>query len=552
LRSRLSSDRNLNFDGNSTPVKTALFLLVCLAWLLPGLTGHSPWKYDEGVSQGIVHGLVHGGSHWLSPDLAGEPYLAHPPFYFWVAALLVKALGGLIPDHDAARLSSGLFMALTMTGVAIAANALYGQRAMRASVILFIGSVGLIIRAHEMSAELSWLTGVTYALAAVPLSRTRPALAGFAGGLGFGMAFLSHGLLALGLLLPIVLLTPLLVRDYRPAKPVRHVAFWLLSVAPFLVLWPWALHHNSPESFVQWWQVLAVTTERPNLWPAVDAIPLYYFGAVAWFAWPATPLAIWALWEGRLRGLAKPQTRFLLLTLAIMLGVLGFCTTPRETNALPLLIPLALLGGGSIDTLRRGATSAFDWFGMLTFGIITLILWLGWFAQMTGHPESVVRYLDAQLPGYQATFQPVAFAASLLLTLLWVLTIAHSRQSPRRALLNWTVGMTVSWLLLMTLWLPYVEASRSYQGMMHSLAKALPAQAGCIASTGLGEPQRGLLYYYLNIRTQRLELGKGSHCHLWLVQSHPQDAIPVPSGWRLLWAGARPGDRTERFQLFGD
>ena len=549
MRTLLSAEKNLNFDGRATPLKTALFLLVCLAWLLPGLTGHTPWKYDEAVSQGIVHSLLRGGS-WLSPDLAGEPYLAHPPLYFWVTATLTGSLHGLLPAHDAARLASGCFMAFTMLGVALGARDLFGPRAMRVSVLMLIGSVGLVIRGHEMSSDLAWLTGITWTLIAIPIARTRAVLAGIFGGLGFGVAFLSQGSLALGLLLPIVLLTPLLVPAYRPQHALRHVLAWLLSAAPFLVVWPWALYEHAPHLFRLWWSVLVNPMIHPSLWAAPDAMPTYYVGVAAWFAWPAAPLALGALWNGGVRGLALPQNRFLLFALLVMLLVLGFSTTPRESNALPLLLPLVLLASGGIDTMRRGAANAFDWFGMLTFGLITTVLWLGWIAQLTGQPTRIVNYLDAQLPGYHAVFQPMAFGVSLCLTLLWVVTIMRSRQSARRALVNWTVGMTVSWMLVMTLWLPYVEASRSYQGMMRSLAKAIPPHAGCIASSGLGEPQRGLLYYFLNIRTQRMELGTNIHCNLWLVQSRPQESFVVPSGWHLLWTGARTGDRSERFQLF--
>ena len=549
MRTLLSAEKNLTFDGKTTPLKLALFLLVCLAWLLPGLTGHTPWKYDEAVSQGIVHSLTHGG-HWLSPDLAGEPYLAHPPLYFWVAAGLVNLLHPLLPAHDAARLASGLFMALTMAATALAAHGLFGPRATRLSVLVLIGCVGLVIRAHEMSPALAWLCGVAWTLAAIPVGVKRPLLAGVLGGLGFGVAFLSQGTLAFGLLLPIVLLTPLLVPALRPARPLSHFLLWILAALPALVVWPLLLKTHEPAQFALWWPVLTQKPLHPKTWLAPDAIPTYYLGVIAWFAWPAAPLALGTLWTGRLKGLARPPLRFLLLTLAVMLLVLGFGTTPREGNALPLLLPLSLLAAGGLDSLRRGASSALDWFGMLTFGLVTALLWLGWIALVTGEPKVVVDFLEAQLPGYHAKFQPAVFGLSLALTLLWAVPILRSRPSPRRALVNWTVGMTVSWMLVMTLWLPYVEASRSYEGMMRSLSRALPPHAGCLASSGLGEPQRGLLYYYLDIRTQRLELGSKTHCRLWLVQSNPHDRFMVPSGWRLIWTGSRSGDRTERYQLF--
>ena len=109
------------FDGTRTPLKTALFLVVCFAWLLPGLVGHDPWKVDEAVVFGAVTEMLRSGD-WLVFRIAGEPYLEKAPLFLWVAATLAKGLsmmgmgsdptyvGGLIsfetdsPD-DAAQLS---------------------------------------------------------------------------------------------------------------------------------------------------------------------------------------------------------------------------------------------------------------------------------------------------------------------------------------------------------------------------------------------------------------------------------------------------------------
>ncbi|HRE14476.1 MAG TPA: hypothetical protein PLD37_09805, partial [Usitatibacteraceae bacterium] len=92
----------LAFDGESTPVKTALFLVVCLAWLLPGLVGREPWKTDEAIAFGVVTDLLRSGD-WLVPTLSGTPYLDRPPLYYWTSAILVRLFGGLLPLPDAAR-----------------------------------------------------------------------------------------------------------------------------------------------------------------------------------------------------------------------------------------------------------------------------------------------------------------------------------------------------------------------------------------------------------------------------------------------------------------
>ena len=47
-----------------------LVAALCLAWLLPGLVAHDPWKPDEAYTFGIVYEMVSGGS-WIAPSVAG-------------------------------------------------------------------------------------------------------------------------------------------------------------------------------------------------------------------------------------------------------------------------------------------------------------------------------------------------------------------------------------------------------------------------------------------------------------------------------------------------
>src|ERR1700752_4112269 len=124
------------WDGTRTPLKTALFLVVCFAYLVPGLVGHDPWKYDEAVLFGVVAEMLRTGD-WTAFRIAGEPYFAKAPLFMWMAALFGKAFGGLLPLHDAARLAAGFFMAGTLTFLSLASLELMGQRGVRLGVLLF-------------------------------------------------------------------------------------------------------------------------------------------------------------------------------------------------------------------------------------------------------------------------------------------------------------------------------------------------------------------------------------------------------------------------------
>src|SRR4051812_15369028 len=186
------------YDGTATTEKAVLFVVLCVAWILPGLVGHDPWKADE-IVFGAVTEMLKGGD-WVAFRLAGEPLLDKPPLSLWIAAALAKALGGWLPLHDAARLASGLFMATTLAAITLAARELLGERAARMAVLLFIGCLGLLVRAHELTTDLAGLSGLALGLYGLALAHRRAVAGGVIAGAGLGVAFLGDGFLPLSAL----------------------------------------------------------------------------------------------------------------------------------------------------------------------------------------------------------------------------------------------------------------------------------------------------------------------------------------------------------------
>ena len=78
---------------------------------------------------------------------------------------------------------------------------------------------------------------------------------------------------------------------------------------------------------------------------------------------------------------------------------------PRVINALPLLVPLALLAALEIDSLKRGFSAALDWFGILTFGLLAarrVGLWID--ARAARHVAAVAALFRDTEIGYRPTF----------------------------------------------------------------------------------------------------------------------------------------------------
>ena len=496
------------YDGTKTPLKTVLFVVVCLAWLLPGLVGHDPWKVDEAVAFGIVSDMVRSGD-WVQFRIAGEPFLDKAPLFLWTAAAFAKALGGLIPLHDAARLATGLYVALTLGVMSLAALELMGERAIRMCVLLFIGCLGLLIRAHEMTTDIAGLAGVALSLYGLALAPRRAALGGAIAGVGIGVAFLGDGFLPLATGLVLLGVLPLASPLWRTRGYAVTAGIAIAAAIPVIAIWPLALS-TRPFALDSW----LANARAMYAGLSLGGFGLMYYAKILpWYTWPAWPLAAWTLWRAR-RTLA--QRRELLLPLLafvayfVTISVFG---DSREVNAMPLLIPLALLGVAELETVPRGAASALDWFGTLTFLLAAGLIWIGWVAVMTGRPEFAFAWLQKEVPGFTYKFSFVAFAFASALTLIWLVVVARSLRSTRRAVVNWTAGITMVWMLVMTLGVPLVDQARSYRAVAARIVESLPPDFTCVARRNIGDAQRALLDYFVNLTTLREDDPRSARCH---------------------------------------
>jgi hypothetical protein len=323
------------------------------------------------------------------------------------------------------------------------------------------------------------------------------------------------------------------------------------AAAPIVALWPVLLWLRAPG-----WLSIWIEAASASRWQGATAAGMladlgYFLRILPWYAWPAWPLAAWTLWRSRRmlatrKGIVLPLVAFVVFLTCLMLFA-----DAREVNALPLLLPLAILGVGELDTVPRGGASALDWFGLTTFFLIATMIWAAWVTVMTGHPESMQAWIRAEAPGYVHRFRFLAFAFATLLTLVWLTVIARTMRSTRRALVNWTSGITMVWMLVMTLGLPIVDHARSYRSVATKLVEALPADFRCVAQRNLGDAQRALFDYFVALRTMRAEFPAADHCQVLLVQISGQRSIGAPpAGWREIWRGSRPGDRNEAFVLY--
>ena len=119
----------------------------------------------------------------------------------------------------------------------------------------------------------------------------------------------------------------------------------------------------------------------------------------------------------------------------------------------------------------------------------------------------------------------------LVVAITLVVVVARSLRSTRRALVNWAAGITMVWMLLMTLGVPLVDQARSYRTVAADLARAVPPDSGCIARRNMGDAQRALLYYFAKVRTVPPDAPAAEQCGALLLQAAPQRIPHVDPEW---------------------
>jgi 4-amino-4-deoxy-L-arabinose transferase-like glycosyltransferase len=366
-------------SGRFRAVKQAGLVLLAAAWVALGLAGHDPWKIEDAMTFGLAWDIAQRGDV-VVPRLAGEDYVARPPLLPGIGALAIKALAPPLEPFDAARLVAGLALAAVLLFTALASRELAGRAFRWVPVLILIGTIGLWDRGHVASPEMGLTAGVALALYGLALALRRPVPGGVVLGIALAVAFLSRGLLGPAWLLVSMALLPAASSAWRTGAYAATAAIAIVVGAALAAPWPVALALRDP-ALVQAWLAAEAAPGYFAL-PGTAGSALTYFPRnLLWFAWPSLPLVAWMLWtrgRGFNGGLAQPGVQVPGVIALVMLVSLLLIPDPRVTYALPLLAPLAILASLEVDSLTRGFSAALDWFGILTFGLLAIVVWGIW------------------------------------------------------------------------------------------------------------------------------------------------------------------------------
>ena len=513
--------------------RIALFVLSA-AYVLPGLFGRDPWKNADITAFGYIVNIARGTTPWFAPTVGGLP-ADGALLPYWIGAVFVKLSSPWLDPAFAARLPFALLLALALAFTWQAAFRLarsesaqplpfafggeaepddYARAIADGALLALIASLGLLQLGHETTPELAQLAAVALYLYGLATSPLRPMLGGSVAALAI-VALAASGAPSIAMLLAAIGAATPFLRP-RPAPGARLVLAWiavgaLLGAAAASGLGAWA---NRLGSFPSMAQALGLAR------------------AFAWFAWPAWLLALWTLWQWR-RRLLSPHLVVPLVSAAALIVV--WLAMGGSDRALMLVLPaLAVLAAFALPTLNRSASAAVDWFSVFFFTIAAATGWLFYIAMRTGTPAKLAANVAKLSLGYPREFSSLALLFALSGTLAWLWLVrwrtGRNRHPLWKSLVLPAGGVSVCWLLAMTLLLPPLDNARSYRSMVQRISKQVPASE-CIAAPNMPRSEVVALEYLGGYRVDAMTAAASTRCaYLLLIPTEPMP----DSSWQFI------------------
>jgi 4-amino-4-deoxy-L-arabinose transferase-like glycosyltransferase len=529
----------------------AALMLLCAAYLLPGMFGRDPWKNADLAAFGQMLAMAEGRSSWLTPTLGGVPadtaLLPH-----WLGAAFIALTSPWLDPAFAARIPFALLLLLTLVALWYSCYALarteaaqplpfafggeaqtidYARAIADASLLALIATLGLLQLGHETTPELAQLAAVAsvqWALAAAPYHGARARL-----GVMLALpALAGSGAPSMALVLGIAGTAICARSSYAQ---VRRFGFWVAAATAVACALAWVLDAWS-------WRLASAAAGPWAFLPGRQWL---------WFLWPAWPLAIWTLWRWR-RHLGR---RHLTVPLAVL--VTALCANVAmggSDRALMLGLPgIAVLAAFALPTLRRSTGSAIDWFSVFFFSLGAVLIWVIYAAMHTGAPARMAANVLKLAPGFTPQFSGIALAVAVTSTAAWLWLVrwrtARHRTALWRSLVLPAGGVLLAWSLLMTLLLPLLDYARSYRAHVSLLARHIPPGV-CIAAPKLSRALTGALEYHGHWRVEAAADPARTDCPILLLPGTVQSEPAAPPGWQRVAVERRPTDKTELSVVF--
>ena len=523
-------------------------IMLCAAYILPGLVGRDPWRNSDLITFGFINALANEQTSWLSPELMGISAQGGLLPY-WIGAVFVKALPFLDAPVAArlpflltliavftltwfacyyfARTDSAQPIAFAFGGEAHPND--YARAIADGALLALMASLGLLQTGHETSPELIQLGFITlflFGFAIAPFKRW-PAWLSIVISLP-ALALSDAPFMAL--MLGVIGFIMCINSEYEKARSCG-LAF-LLSIALVCALM----------TFAPIWTDIHIQIKAPG-----QTLKVFLKNAV-WFMWPVWFFMLWALWQWRYlwrrRHISAP------LVVLVLCFVASIANGVEKSYLLFALPCMAILAAFALPTLKRSLSALVDWFALCLFTLLMICSWVYWYALLSGHPAKQAAQVLRLIPGFEPKFEWIPFILASLATIawLWLVRWRTGRHSPAiwKSMVLSAGGVTLCWFIPMTLGLSGIDYARSFRPWTEKIIRVVEVNGRpeCLSTLELNTTQIAAWSWQPGIPLRP----ESDNCPYLIVNAPTYYFIPQVDGqrWVLDPNGiiVRPNDRT--------
>jgi 4-amino-4-deoxy-L-arabinose transferase-like glycosyltransferase len=541
-------------------------LLLCAAYVIPGLVGREPWRSADMATFGYMLDMAQGMTSWLDPQMLGMRPTADGLLPYWIGALAVQWGPAWISPVLLVRIPFALMLILTLVATWYAVYGLaqnpraqpvafafggeanpvdYARAIGDGGLLAMIACLGLAQLSHEVTTHLAQLcfaaltfygvTTIGYRMLA-PLAALTIGMTGLVLSAAPSLAMLFGAGAALLHLLAADPATGGRRKALRAAGILALITLLAAALASALDLWHW--------------RILLPQDASGKDWRSLARLFL-------WFTWPAWPLVLLTLWRWRRQLLSTRISLHLTLPLwfAAIAIFSALTTKPADRALLLALPPLAALAAFALPTLQRSVSALIDWFTLLFFTGCGIVIWVIWIAMQTGVPRQAAINVFKQAPDFHADFSLPVFLIALLASMVWgwlvKWRVGRHQAAIWKSLVLPAGGATLCWLLLMTLWMPLLDFVRSNTVVAAKVASLIRPQQCLQASHNIERDQVAALRYHGDIQVEAAR--PASSCP-WLIADADLQAasgdVPDPTLWEPQAAIRRSSGKGDDMLLY--
>ncbi len=580
------------------------FFLLLILYVGHGLFFRDPWRGDDlanvALAKSTAQSLISGNfSAVLLPQMQGLLWTEQGPLWPVIAALFMlpayawSALFDSTPSlkllDDLARVPLAVTLAFGLVAIWKAVDRFarrreaqpvdplgvgpnsrdFGKTLADCGLLLTVATLGVIYPWHQNGiASVGFLLQclLLWALSTAPETPRRAS--------GQVAVVTAAMLLAVGPGLAIangiaVTLIFLWVGPYRLARG-QFLGRWIALTTLMIGTWAMAAAFFTTTGYAShWWAQQLSDWQLTRIIRNPLELDLFrsWGREILWKWWPLWPVVIYGLWKHRRVKLSLAPHWAVPLIMAATLVIFGLLG-PKQWQLHELLpvAPLALIAAFSLLTLPRPLVNLIDWFAVTLFTALGLFIWLYWLAFHFGVPQTLAQRIDIVAPGLQASFSWSEAFIGLAATVAWLALVGWRirRGSPRlwRPVVISAGGVTLVWVLLMTLWLSAIDRIQGQSTLARSLQSAWQRStanaSGFTSCVQLSGDLKNLDAIAIALTT--LPTRSSSDCRWRLGVTNTSGEITTLSGrmtgaersqWKVIWRSSALEDRRfrERFVL---